>query len=158
VRMVLEVEGERISSADIQIGYLHRCFEKESESATWTQVFPYTDRLNYISPMLNNVGYAMAVEKLTEIEVSTGTFFEPSAGWSARIAGAGPVVNDHRWSTEFTTPLGSLMPPASVNVYDVLGAKIARGWSRVNPVSPESQTIRQGASGPALKAASRSHE
>ena len=68
VRMVLEVEGERISSADIQIGYLHRCFEKESENATWTQVFPYTDRLNYISPMLNNVGYAMAVEKLLGIE------------------------------------------------------------------------------------------
>jgi NADH-quinone oxidoreductase subunit D len=67
VRMVLEVEGERISSADIQIGYLHRCFEKESEYATWTQVFPYTDRLNYISPMLNNVGYALAVEKLMGI-------------------------------------------------------------------------------------------
>jgi len=67
VRMVLEVEGEKISSADIQIGYLHRCFEKESESATWTQVFPYTDRLNYISPMLNNVGYALAVEKLMGI-------------------------------------------------------------------------------------------
>jgi NADH-quinone oxidoreductase subunit D len=65
---VLEVEGERISSADIQIGYLHRCFEKESENATWTQVFPYTDRLNYISPMLNNVGYAMAVEKLLGID------------------------------------------------------------------------------------------
>ena len=68
VRMVLEVEGERISSADIQIGYLHRCFEKESEYATWTQVFPYTDRLNYISPMLNNVGYAMAVEQLMGID------------------------------------------------------------------------------------------
>src|SRR5215470_10207388 len=67
VRMVLEVEGEKISSADVQIGYLHRCFEKESEAATWTQVFPYTDRLNYISPMLNNVGYAMAVEKLMGI-------------------------------------------------------------------------------------------
>jgi len=68
VRMVLEVQGERISSADIQIGYLHRCFEKESEHATWTQIFPYTDRLNYISPMLNNVGYAMAVEKLLSID------------------------------------------------------------------------------------------
>jgi NADH-quinone oxidoreductase subunit D len=68
VRMVVEVEGEKITSADVQIGYLHRCFEKESENATWTQVFPYTDRLNYISPMLNNVGYAMAVEKLMGIE------------------------------------------------------------------------------------------
>jgi NADH-quinone oxidoreductase subunit D len=68
VRMVLEVEGERIQSADIQIGYLHRCFEKESEHATWQQIFPYTDRLNYVSPMLNNVGYALAVEKLIGIE------------------------------------------------------------------------------------------
>ena len=56
VRMVLEVEGEKISSADVQIGYLHRCFEKESEYATWSQVFPYTDRLNYVSHLLNNVG------------------------------------------------------------------------------------------------------
>src|SRR5437870_13697415 len=68
VRMVLEVEGEKISSADIQIGYLHRCFEKEAEYATYTQIFPYTDRLNYVSPMLNNVGYALAVEKLLGID------------------------------------------------------------------------------------------
>jgi NADH-quinone oxidoreductase subunit D len=68
VRMVLEVEGEKITSADIQIGYLHRCFEKESEYATYTQIFPYTDRLNYVSPMLNNVGYALAVEKLLGIQ------------------------------------------------------------------------------------------
>jgi NADH-quinone oxidoreductase subunit D len=68
VRMVLEVEGEKISSADVQVGYLHRCFEKEAEYATYTQIFPYTDRLNYVSPMLNNVGYALAVEKLLDIE------------------------------------------------------------------------------------------
>src|SRR5947207_8095897 len=68
VRMVLDVEGEKITNVDIQIGYLHRCFEKESEYATYTQIFPYTDRLNYVSPMLNNVGYAMAVEKLLGIE------------------------------------------------------------------------------------------
>jgi NADH-quinone oxidoreductase subunit D len=68
VRMVLEVEGEKIRTADIQVGYLHRCFEKESEYATYTQIFPYTDRLNYVSPMLNNVGYALAVEKLLGID------------------------------------------------------------------------------------------
>ena len=68
VRMVLEVDGEKIRSADVQIGYLHRCFEKEAENATWTQIFPYTDRLNYVSPMLNNVGYALAVEKLLDID------------------------------------------------------------------------------------------
>jgi len=67
VRMVLDVEGEKITNADVQVGYLHRCFEKESEYATYTQIFPYTDRLNYVSPMLNNVGYALAVEKLLGI-------------------------------------------------------------------------------------------
>ena len=64
VRIVLTVDGERIVKSDVQPGYLHRCFEKESEYATYTQVFPYTDRLNYVSPMINNVGWAMAVEKL----------------------------------------------------------------------------------------------
>ena len=64
VRIVLTVDGERVVKSDIQPGYLHRCFEKESEHATYTQIFPYTDRLNYVSPMINNVGYALAVEKL----------------------------------------------------------------------------------------------
>ena len=64
VRIVLTVDGERVVAGDVQPGYLHRCFEKEAEYATYTQIFPYTDRLNYVSPMINNVGYAMAVEKL----------------------------------------------------------------------------------------------
>jgi len=64
VRIVLTVDGERIVKSDVQPGYLHRCFEKESEHATYTQVFPYTDRLNYVSPMINNCGWAMAIEKL----------------------------------------------------------------------------------------------
>src|SRR5204863_733812 len=63
VRIVLTVDGERIVKGDVQPGYLHRCFEKESEHATYTQVFPYTDRLNYVSPMINNCGWAMTVEK-----------------------------------------------------------------------------------------------
>lgn len=64
VRIVLTVDGEKIVASDVQPGYLHRCFEKESEHATYTQIFPYTDRLNYVSPMINNVGFAMAAEKL----------------------------------------------------------------------------------------------
>jgi NADH-quinone oxidoreductase subunit D len=64
VRIVLTVDGERIVKSDVQPGYLHRCFEKESEHATFTQVFPYTDRLNYVSPMINNCGWAMTIEKL----------------------------------------------------------------------------------------------
>jgi NADH-quinone oxidoreductase subunit D len=67
VRIVLTVDGEKVVKGDVQPGYLHRCFEKESEHATYTQIFPYTDRLNYVSPMINNVGWAMVAEKLMGI-------------------------------------------------------------------------------------------
>src|SRR5256885_2854830 len=69
VRIVLELSGETIMKADVQIGYLHRGFEKMCERGNWTQVFPYVDRCNYVSPMLNNVGYALAVEKMLGVTV-----------------------------------------------------------------------------------------
>ncbi len=69
IHMVLELEGETVIDADPEIGYLHRAFEKESEGHTYTQVIPYTDRLNYVSPLINNVGYVLAVEKLFDVEV-----------------------------------------------------------------------------------------
>ena len=69
VRMVLDLDGETIVNLDLQPGYLHRGFEKSCERGTWAQVFPYVDRLNYVSPMLNNVGWSLAVEKLLGIEV-----------------------------------------------------------------------------------------
>lgn len=67
VRIVAKVDGEVCVSCDVQPGYLHRGFEKMAERGTWAQVMPYTDRLNYVSPLLNNVGYALAVEKLLGI-------------------------------------------------------------------------------------------
>ncbi len=67
IRIELTIDGERVVKSDINPGYLHRGFEKESEYATYTQIFPYTDRLNYVSPLINNVGFAMAVEKLMGI-------------------------------------------------------------------------------------------
>jgi NADH-quinone oxidoreductase subunit D len=68
-RFQCQLDGEVILSMDPDIGYLHRGFEKEAESATYHQIVPYTDRLNYVSPLINNVGYAMAVEKLFQVEV-----------------------------------------------------------------------------------------
>lgn len=69
IRMVLDLDGETIQNVDVQPGYLHRGFEKSCERGTWAQVFPYADRLNYVSPMLNNVGFSLAVEKLLDIQV-----------------------------------------------------------------------------------------
>ena len=69
VRIIVELSGENIERADVQIGYLHRGFEKMCERGTWSQVFPYVDRCNYVSPLLNNVGYALACEKLLDLQV-----------------------------------------------------------------------------------------
>lgn len=69
IRMVLKLDGETVRAVDVQPGYLHRAQEKMGERGTWQQFFPYTDRLNYSSPLLNNVGYALAVEKLLGVTV-----------------------------------------------------------------------------------------
>lgn len=75
LRSLVKLDGEIIVKSVQEIGYLHRGFEKHSENSTWTQVIPYTDRLNYCSAMLNNVGYCRAVEKLLGIEVPERTRF-----------------------------------------------------------------------------------
>lgn len=67
VRFFLKLDGEKIIHMETEIGYLHRGFEKHCENGTWTQAFPYTDRLNYCSAPQNNVAYALAVEKLLGI-------------------------------------------------------------------------------------------
>jgi NADH-quinone oxidoreductase subunit C/D len=67
LRIVVTLDGETIIGAEQEIGYLHRCFEKMSETHTYQQVIPFTDRLNYMSAIINNVGYCMAVEKLLGI-------------------------------------------------------------------------------------------
>jgi NADH-quinone oxidoreductase subunit D len=69
IKFNLKLDGETIVDIDVEVGYLHRGFEKMCEQFTWNHVFPYADRLNYASPLLNNVGFALAVEKLAGIEV-----------------------------------------------------------------------------------------
>ena len=69
LRLECLLDGETIVDARAEIGYLHRCFEKEAEDHTWAQIMPYTDRLNYVSAMLNNVIYSHAVEKMLGVEV-----------------------------------------------------------------------------------------
>ncbi|MEM9188643.1 MAG: NADH-quinone oxidoreductase subunit D [Myxococcota bacterium] len=86
IRMVLDLDGETIMNVDVQPGYLHRGFEKSCERGTWAQVFPYADRLNYVSPMLNNVGFALAVEKLLDVEIpERGQYYRVILGELARI-------------------------------------------------------------------------
>jgi len=69
LRLVLELDGEVISKITPDIGYLHRGVEKLSEHRTYHQTLPLTDRLDYLAPMSNNLGYILAVEKLLDIQV-----------------------------------------------------------------------------------------
>ena len=69
VRMRVELEGETIMRADPEIGFLHRGFQKSCENVTWNQCLPYTDRLNYVSAIMNNLGFLKAVEKLVGLEI-----------------------------------------------------------------------------------------
>ena len=68
LRIVLELDGEIITKAAPDVGYLHRGDEKIAENMTFTQFIPYTDRLDYLAPLANNVAYALAVEKLLGIQ------------------------------------------------------------------------------------------
>ncbi len=64
LRLVLELDGEFITKATPEVGYLHRGDEKIAENMHYNQFVPYTDRLDYLAPLANNVAYALAVEKL----------------------------------------------------------------------------------------------
>ncbi len=69
IRIMLELDAERILNAEVEVGYLHRGFEKTCENKTYFNLLPYTDRLNYVSPLINNLGYAMTMEKMLGVGV-----------------------------------------------------------------------------------------
>ena len=89
VKFLIELDGETVVSLDVQVGYLHRGFEKECEAGSWYQAIPYTDRLNYNSAVLANLGFCMAVEKLLELETPE------RCQWSRVLAAELSRLGDH---------------------------------------------------------------
>jgi NADH-quinone oxidoreductase subunit D len=69
IRIMLELDAEKILNAEVEVGYLHRGFEKTCENKTYFNLLIYTDRLNYVSPLINNLGYAMTMEKMLGVAV-----------------------------------------------------------------------------------------
>ena len=69
LRIMALMDGEKIHRANVEIGYLHRCFEKMAEEHPYNQVIPYTDRLNYCSSPMNNVGYCKTVEEMLGVDI-----------------------------------------------------------------------------------------
>ncbi|MEI6534062.1 MAG: NADH dehydrogenase (quinone) subunit D [Verrucomicrobiaceae bacterium] len=78
LRLILELDGEIITKADPDVGFLHRGDEKIAENMHYNQFVPYTDRLDYLAPLANNVAYALAVEKLMGWEL-------PARGKAIRV-------------------------------------------------------------------------
>jgi NADH-quinone oxidoreductase subunit D len=135
VRIVLELSGETITKADVQIGYLHRGFEKMCERGNWSQIFPYADRLNYVSPMLNNVGFSLAVEKMLGVTVPERcAYYRVVLGELARIC-------DHLiCSGAMSMELGAFTPflylcRAREVIWDIFeeetGARVTHSFGRV---------------------------
>jgi NADH-quinone oxidoreductase subunit D len=135
IRIVMELSGESILKADVQIGYLHRGFEKMCERGNWTQVFPYVDRCNYASPMLNNVGFALAVEKLLDVTVPERCqYYRVILGELARIADHLTCNGAMAMELGAFTPLLWFMKGREM-IYDIMeeetGARLTHSFGRV---------------------------
>ena len=88
LRVVLDLEGEKIVKATPHLGYLHRGVEKLAEVSTYNQVIPLTDRLDYVCSMTNNFSYVRAVEKLLQIEIpERGEYVRTIVAEMQRLAG-----------------------------------------------------------------------
>lgn len=106
-RMLTRVEGETITALEPEVGYLHRNHEKIGERNTWLMNMPYTDRLDYLNSMSNNLAYAGAVEKLAGIEVPE------RAEYIRVIMAEFTRVLNHMWGIGFIlNDLGALQTPA----------------------------------------------
>lgn len=148
VRVVMELSGEIIERCDVQVGYLHRGFEKMCERGNWTQVFPYVDRCNYVSPMLNNVGFALACEKLLGIEVPE------RCQWYRMILGELARLSDHLTCVgAMAMELGAFTPflwmiKAREAVWDIMeeesGARLTHSFGRVGGMAaPPTPTFKE---------------
>ncbi len=135
-KFMVELDGETITGAKLEIGYLHRGFEKSCESVTWTQCFPYTDRLNYVSSMMNNVGFALAVEKLCKLDVPE------RARWLRVVASEMHRICDH---LTLVGALGMELGAFTVFLYAIEGRDLL--WERLTELCgarPPSTSVRIG--------------
>jgi NADH-quinone oxidoreductase subunit D len=141
VKIVLDLEGEQVLDADVQVGYLHRGFEKECETGFFYQNIPYTDRLNYSSPILNNVGYCLAVEKLFDIKTPPRCdYVRVISGEMSRIADHLLAVGASSMELAAFTPMLYLLEGREL-IYDmtdaICGARVTTNFIRIGGISAD---------------------
>ena len=141
LRLVLKLDGERVVDAMPEMGYLHSGFEKLGEHLTYNQYVTVTDRMNYISPMANNVAWHHAVEKLLGIELtprcrSIRTIIAELARISDHLLSNGAVGLD---TGAFTFFLYAFYQREVIyDIFETLcGARFTNSWTRVGGVSQD---------------------
>ncbi|MAE68846.1 MAG: NADH-quinone oxidoreductase subunit C [Gemmatimonadetes bacterium] len=141
IRISVELAGERIVDSDVDIGYLHRGFEKMCENRSYAQSIIFTDRLNYVSPIINNVGWSLAVEKLLGIEVpERAAALRVLMSEISRIADHLTCVAAHSMETGAFTAFLYLIE-AREELYKLLervcGGRVTLAYSRVGGVAAD---------------------
>jgi NADH-quinone oxidoreductase subunit D len=135
LRLVLEMDGETITKATPDVGFLHRGDEKIAENMQYNQFVPYTDRLDYLAPLANNVAYALAVEKLMGWELpprgkAIRVICCETARISAHLLGLGAMALDLGAMTAFLYTFTER--EKLYNLFELLtGARFTTSYTRV---------------------------
>lgn len=141
LRLLISLDGETIVKCIPELGYLHRGYEKLAESSTYHEFIPHTDRLDYLSPMANNVGYALGVEKLINLEIpERGQYIRVIIAELARIQShllaVGAMVMDIGALTPFLWAIRER--EKILDLYDVIcGARFTTSYTRIGGVAQD---------------------
>lgn len=141
LRLLVSLDGETVVNCVPELGYLHRGYEKLAESSTYHEFIPHTDRLDYLSPMANNVGYALAVEKLIGLEIpERGKYIRVIIAELARIQShllaVGALVMDIGAITPFLWAIRER--EKILDLYDIIcGARFTTSYTRIGGVAQD---------------------
>lgn len=141
LRLLVSLDGETVMKCVPELGYLHRGYEKLAESCTYHEYIPHTDRLDYLSPMANNVAYAQAVEKLIHLEIpERGKYIRVIIAELARIQShllaLGALIMDIGALTPFLWAIRER--EKILDLYDVIcGARFTTSYTRIGGVAQD---------------------
>ena len=143
LRLLLRLDGETVVACVPELGYLHRGYEKMAENMTYYEFIPHTDRLDYLSPMANNVAWVLAVEKLTGIEAPPrAQYIRMMVTELARIASHLVAIGAFAMDVgALTVFLWTLREREKIlDIWDILcGARFTNSYTRIGGVANDAQ-------------------